>query len=681
MGRSFSRASAANVPVTAAPFHHAASGAWFSIERRGRGFIHRSRRKEYSEDLEIHWVMGSGSRARTFLHRNARGELIELPLGWYAEKGGTFGMNPGFDSIAPPTRRKIDFDCMACHNAYPDAGANPAAAGAGARFLADPPQGIDCARCHGDGARHAMAAKGGAAREAIRSAIVNPARLPAARRDEVCAQCHLETTSARLPGMIRRFDRAPFAYRAGEPLSNAFFYFDHAPGSGREEKFEIVSAAYRMRQSACARAGGKFACVTCHDPHGRPRDSHTAPCLSCHPAAKLPAVDGHGGGARCASCHMPRRRTEDVVHVVMTDHKVQRRAAPGLLDERLERHPAESEEYRGEVVPYAPSSDPLPPEASLYAAVAQVLHESNLAAGIPRLEAELAGAARGPAEAWAVLGNAWRASRRPDKAVEAFAEAARREPDSVRRRRDLGVALLEHGRAEDAAAAFRRALGIDAGDAASIYQLALIDSGAGRIRDAVEKARRAVALDPDLIDARNSLGANLASLGDAAGAETAFRNALGVDPYSAVVHANLARLLGSRGGLDAAREHFEEAIRLRPLYAPDRYDYAVTLARANRPEEARAQAESAVSLAPGFVDARVLLGMLHSSGGRLEAARRELEAALRLRADHGRAHLELGRVLAATGDRAGAARHFEAAARDADPEAARMAREALDRVR
>ena len=38
---------------------------------------------------------------------------------------------------------------------------------------------------------------------------------------EVCMQCHLETASLDLPHSIRRFERAPFSYRAGEPLGQA----------------------------------------------------------------------------------------------------------------------------------------------------------------------------------------------------------------------------------------------------------------------------------------------------------------------------------------------------------------------------------------------------------------------------------------------------------------------------
>jgi tetratricopeptide (TPR) repeat protein len=607
------------------------------------------------EELEIHYVMGSGNHARTFLHRNARGQLIELPLGWYAEKGGVFDMNPGFDTVAPPTRRKIDDDCMACHNAYP-AGDSP-------------PEGIDCARCHGDGARHAsIAAARGARVEAIREAIVNPARLPPARRDEVCYQCHLETTSTPLPGRIRRYDRPPYSYKPGEPLSSAFLYFDHAPGTGREEKFEIVSAVYRMRQSACFVKSGRMTCTTCHDAHGRPRDARTAPCLACHEPA-------HNAKSDCSACHMPRRRADDVVRVIMTDHKIQRMPPPGdLIGERREPRRAESQQYRGEVVPYATSPDPLPPVASLYAAVAQLLHGSNLREGIPRLESEIAKAPVKVAEAHVALGNAWRESGRFSQAVAALEQAARIRPDSAAIERNLGVALLESGVGWKAAARFQRAIELDPADAASWYQLALIDSASGRTRDAVAKARRAIALDPDLLDARNSLAVNLSLLGDAVGAEAAFREALRIDPYFATAHANLARQLGLRGELPGALHHFERAIRYRPLFAPDRYDYAVTLARTSRSDDALAQAESAVNIAPDMAAARLLLGTLHARAGRLEPARREIEAAVKLEPGSARARLELARVLLGQGQREAAIPHLDALIRGPDAEAANQAR-------
>ena len=49
-------------------------------------------------------------------------------------------------------------------------------------------------------------------------AIVNPSRLNAERQIEVCMQCHLETTSTRLPNSIQRYERGAFSYKPGEPL-------------------------------------------------------------------------------------------------------------------------------------------------------------------------------------------------------------------------------------------------------------------------------------------------------------------------------------------------------------------------------------------------------------------------------------------------------------------------------
>ena len=59
-----------------------------------------------------------------------------------------------------------------------------------------------------------------------------------------------------------RFGRSTFSYSAGEPLGDFLVYFDHAPGSGFEDKFEIVSAALPFPESACfQRSDGEFGCT------------------------------------------------------------------------------------------------------------------------------------------------------------------------------------------------------------------------------------------------------------------------------------------------------------------------------------------------------------------------------------------------------------------------------------
>ena len=275
-------------------------------------------------------------------------------------------MNPGFNIAQPMTRRKVAYECMFCHNAYPatppvahrDLSANPIYTGA-------LPEGIDCLRCHGPAggaAAHIHAAETNAPIAQIRGAILNPARLEAARSMQVCEQCQLETTSRPLPDRIRHFDRDPFSYTPDQPLTSFNAYFDQDPAKGRTDRFEIVSAPYRLRQSRCfLQSGGALTCQTCHNPH----DLHKGPesatfyaeiCLKCHaPALKAKIVQRqHPTSNDCVSCHMPTRRTEDVVHASMTDHLIQRRPAPAdvLLAPRLEVTSTPATAYHGPVRRY-----------------------------------------------------------------------------------------------------------------------------------------------------------------------------------------------------------------------------------------------------------------------------------------------------------------------------------------
>src|SRR5439155_2302859 len=133
-----------------------------------------------------------GNHARTFLHRNAQGRLIELPVSWYAEKGGTWAMSPGYDRPRHQDfRRAISYECMFCHNAYPGSNATVGDAHSEAVFPEKLPEGIDCQRCHGPGSAHVQAASTRASLDQIRGAIVNPARLGRDRQLETCMQCHL----------------------------------------------------------------------------------------------------------------------------------------------------------------------------------------------------------------------------------------------------------------------------------------------------------------------------------------------------------------------------------------------------------------------------------------------------------------------------------------------------------
>jgi len=671
MARAFYPPTSESFPELRAYFHKA-SGIWFQTIEKDGGFYQRSWQIGYNgkednvQELRIDYVMGSGNHVRTYLHRTARNTLIELPLAWYAEKGGTWAMNPGFDIDRPPIGRKIGYDCMFCHNAYPSIPAGHDQAGAEPVFSSTLPEGIDCQRCHGPGGGHVEAAQIPSAKpEDLKRSIVNPSRLSPALSMQVCEQCHLETTSSPLPNAIRRFDRAPYSYRPGEPLSAFILFFDQV---GKDDKFEIVSSAYRLRKSQCfLQSKGALTCTTCHNPHDIPHgpaaaDRYNVVCRQCHSVIRAAA---HPQGPNCISCHMPKRRTEDVVHGVMTDHLIQRRPPGNLLAELSEKRV----EYRGEVIPYGESDE-------LYTAVAQVTQKSNLDAGIPRLQSVIAARHPSSAEFYLESGDAYSNANQFQRAIEPYEEAIARRPNSALLLRRLANAFRSSGQPQQALDTLERATQSEPSSAEAWYDLGLLQSDLGRKAEAIASLNHATVLDPELADAQNSLGVALAETGQIDPAEAAFRAALRIQPTLATAHANLANLLASKNALAEAIWHYERS----SPKGTDQFNYGVTLARMNRLAEAQTHIEAALKDAPNLAEAHDVLGGLLENQGRIDAAQVQYREAVRIRPNFGKAHLDLGAVLMTRRDFAAASEEFRKASSDPDPEIRQQAARALHSI-
>jgi predicted CXXCH cytochrome family protein len=705
MGRSLYRPAPANTVedyTKQNTFLHSLSDTRYSMIARDGAYYQRRWQLGFEgketnvEELKIDYVIGSGEHARSYLHRMASGAFIELPLGWYAEKGGYWGMSPGFDARHPQTRRFVSYECVFCHNAIPKIPAANQAPVSDPIFVGDLPEGIDCQRCHGPGGNHLRTVRTAGAKVAdIRASIVNPARLSPDRQMDVCMQCHLEPTSSALPSLIRRFNRGPFSFVPGEPLSNFVLAFDHAPGTGHDDKFEIVgSSAYRLRQSQCflKSNGGSgtrpLTCLTCHDPHRMPRGKaatqhYNDVCRQCHGASLSAKVSAgaHPVSTECVTCHMPKRRTDDVVHAVMTDHLIQRRPpARDLLAELPERHPTDTEEYHGEVVPYYPNPLPRTDDNLLYRAVAQVALRNNLQEGVADLARETARVRPGNSEFYMVLGDASQSSGKPREAVAAYEQALRLRPDFPRGLLNLASALKGTGQLPRAEETLKRALAIAPSNPAAWLQSGAIDFALGRIEGAVAKMQKAIALDPELPGEHAALAELLLATGQADRAGGALQEALRIDPYDATAYNLRGRMLATNGELAESLYNFEKATRLRPGYAPHLYDYGLALLSMNRFDEAQASAEAALQANPRMAEAHELLGGLLSRKRQLPEAAREYQEALRLRPDFDRAHLDLATVLAAQGDIPGAIQHLRTAAQGRDPRVAQAAAAALQRL-
>ncbi|SPE42518.1 Tetratricopeptide TPR_2 repeat protein [Candidatus Sulfopaludibacter sp. SbA3] len=698
MGRSFYRLPAGDsiTHLTPKPFYHEASGCYFAmIQRDGKYYQRRWQlgfdgKETNVDEKQVDFVLGSGNHSRTYLHLTSRNALQQLPFGWYAENGGHWGMNPGYDRPDfPGATRLVGYQCMFCHNAYPGIPNGHAEEGAEAQYLLPLPEGIDCQRCHGPGQRHIAAMSKPDAKPAeVRAAILNPARFSPEREMEVCLQCHLETTNLPLPGAVQRRNRGPFSYLPGEALADFRLSFDRASRSG--ERLEVAQAGYRMLESQCfLKSERKLRCTTCHDPHNVVRGDSAAAhyngvCLSCHQAAIRSAVaaGAHTANSACVSCHMPKRRTDEAVHIAMTDHQIRRRQPAGdPLAEKDVARESPPYPYRGEVVLYYPAHLPATAENALDTAVAQLRDGSNLQDGLPRLAGLIekyhpsqAGYYRDLAEGYLAAGDGARA-------ILHFEEAVRRAPASVAVLLRFGNALVESRQWAKAEAVLRSVTARSAGDAEAWGLLGQALWQLNKSAEAKSALQKGLRLNRELPDLHNYLGALLVGSGDRVGAEREFRDALRIEPGIAEWQANLANLLASQNETSEATYYFELAIRLKPGYAGSRLGYARLLANTNRNEEAEQQAKAAVEADQSSAAAHELWGYLLAARGGLDDATRELQAAVRLQPDLWHAQYELGAILVQKGDTAGASQHLKIAAQGTDAQTRASALELLQKLK
>jgi tetratricopeptide (TPR) repeat protein len=639
MARAFSKVTGSEFKAGSRVYHKASDRHYTMVERDGKFYQRRHQigfggQETNALELEAHYVVGSGNHARTFVHRTADGRLVQLPVSWYAERGGYWAMSPGYDRPAHlDFRRVIDAGCMSCHNGYPRAPVQHDLEGP--KFDDPLPEGIDCQRCHGPGRAHVEAIKSGDL-EAGRRSIVNPAKLDRERQLEACMQCHLESTSTPLPFQIQRYENPPFSYTPGKPLSDYFVHFDHAAGTpSRDDKFEIAGGAYRLRKSACFQRS-EMTCGTCHNPHDIPRgpkavERYVAVCQGCHEGthrSAVPQVPGVSAGATCIDCHMPKRRAEDAVHVVMTDHYIQRqRARRDLVAERTEADSLKHGDYRGEVVLYYPPTLPQTPENELYLALAQVQQGSNLTAGIRRLEDAIQKHQPQRPEFYYELARAYSMTANYDADIRWCREALRRDANFVPALKELAAAATTKGDLAQAREALEKAVSLRQDDANAFADLGNVYLRQDRVDDAQNVLQRALALNPALPLANNMMGLANLRQGNAVAAEANLREAIRAQPDLAEAHNNLGNLLAGRKAYAEAAHHFEKAIAHNPDYVEARHSYGVVLALMQSNPRAMAELEAVIRVAPHLAQARLDLADVLVAMGRLKEARAQLEAA------------------------------------------------------
>lgn len=231
------------------------------------------------------------------------------------------------------------------------------------------------------------------------------------------------------------------------------------------------------------------------------------------------------------------------------------------------------------------------------------------------------------------------------RAVAWLRAAADRLPDDAGVRSNLSGALLDMGRAEEAATAARAALACDGTLAAAHNNLGMALREMGQLREAIA-AYRAGQREDSPAELLYNLGNALAAAQRYGESVGAYRAALARNPDFAEAWANLALALLDIGQASDARQAAEQGVRLRPTLAETLYAWGCVRLEQGERAGAEETLRRALRALPGHAGARRQLAMALVADSRAsEAAETLLEPVRQLRAlDAPAAHASFQRV-------------------------------------
>ena len=214
---------------------------------------------------------------------------------------------------------------------------------------------------------------------------------------------------------------------------------------------------------------------------------------------------------------------------------------------------------------------------------------------------------------------------------------------------NLGVALGQKGRVEEAMVHYQSALRINPGYMDARVNLGALLLQTGRVDEAIAQLQQALQIRPDYASAHHHLGNALLQKGGVDEAIAEYRKALEIKPDYAEARNNLGNTLLQKGNVDEAILHYQQALQINPDFADARYNLGNALLQKGRVDEAIAQYQKALEIKPDCAEARYNLGNAFLQKRRMDEAISQYQKALQINPGYVEAHVNLGNVLLQTG--------------------------------
>jgi tetratricopeptide (TPR) repeat protein len=239
----------------------------------------------------------------------------------------------------------------------------------------------------------------------------------------------------------------------------------------------------------------------------------------------------------------------------------------------------------------------------------------------------------------------WKQSTIYGDAETLYRDTISKNPNAWMAHYNLGVLLVNRGRADEVMAHFSEALRLQPDDADAHYNLGVALEKQGRLQEAMAHFSAAGRLRPDYADAHYSVAAILARQHKFEEAISYYSKALQVNPNYVEAHNNLGVALFSLGELDKAIEHYRRALKLNPNFGKAHNNLGNALLQEGKLDEAIAHYSRALELRANYPEAHNNLGVVLAQQGKIDAAIVQFEKALQLKSDYAQARINLDLAL------------------------------------
>jgi len=175
------------------------------------------------------------------------------------------------------------------------------------------------------------------------------------------------------------------------------------------------------------------------------------------------------------------------------------------------------------------------------------------------------------------LGMALKDLGRMDDAIKSFQKAVDLKPDFIGAQFNLGKTLLECGRLDQAIAALNKVIGINPNEWGALNSLGIALRQQRKPEEAAKAFHAAIRIKPDYYEAYNNLGNALRDQRRFEEAAEAYRATLRIRDDLAEPHNNLGTILQAQGYIVQAIGEFHKAVELKPDYAGAASNYLYNL--------------------------------------------------------------------------------------------------------